>query len=548
MAQNAKTYNELNQTTSINASDLVAVAQSDKTELQKTTVNDLANAVGELNQAGALAELSLATSIGKNLLAQRLNEKGVENITPNNTLIEMADAVDKLQTTESIQLLKDNIITNVQNDVYANTLSLQPFSACRLPNAYTAIYAVDKIYVSKTFGEYNSISDVLNNAEMSINVHTPGSLTRDLAYITCSKDGKTIITHAFDTAGTVDIYDVNYTTKQLTYVKSITGVTLYNNTCHMAIKNDRSLIAWYKSWDSDTFIAKVDDLTVISDSLSANASGQGSTLAFDEDTDTLYIYATYSDSIYLHTVNYTYTGDAITFTKTAYRLPYSSASQSYELDKNSLLLFSYPTVNKGDCIDQQSSSDGRMYGTFRVKAQVADIKKSILEFVETTFYLYTFYNTSGTYASANRHRPIIACITTTDNDTYAIQFLYPACTVTFTKSTSKLSSTQIFNKEIEAQDVWGNTDNPTPFIGLGVNLNNSFWVSSLGSDGQDFSSYSQYRYISQITQTPDKKLIGFKRTINDQTAYYVRQYILQADIKSGKFDLTTKQVEIPADN
>lgn len=544
MAQTAKQYTDLTKTTSINSSDLVAVAQSDKTELQKTTVGDLANAVGELNQAGALAELSLATSIGKNLLAQRLNEKGVENITPNSTLVEMADAVDKLQTTESMQLLKDNIITNVQNSVYANELSLQPFSACRLPNAYTAIYAVNKIYVSKTFGEYNSISDVLNNAEMSISVHTPGNLTRDQAYITCSRDGKTLITHAFDTAGTVDIYDVDYTTKQLTYVKSITGVTLYENTCHMAIKNDRSLIAWYKSWDTGTFIAKVDDLNVISDSLTANAHGRGSTLAFDEDTDTLYIYATYSDNIYLHTVNYTYTGNAITFTKTAYRLPYSSASQSYELDKNSLLLFSYPRVEKTDCIDQQSSSDGKIYGTYRVKAQVADIKKSVLEFIETTFYLYTFYSTNATYASANRHRPIITSITTTDNDTYTIKFLYPACTVTFTKSTSKILNTQIFNKEIEAQDVWGNNDSPTPFIGLGVNLNNSFWVSSMSSDGQDFSSYSRYRYISQITQTPDKKLIGFKRTINDQTAYYIRQDFLQADIKSGKFDLTTKQVEI----
>lgn len=546
---NAKTYNELNQASAVNASDKVALAQENKTELVTTTVSDLANAVGELNQAGALAELSLATSIGKNLLAQRLTEKGVENITPNNTLIEMADAVDTLQTTESAQSLKDSIVTNVQNDVHAEALSLQPFSACRLPNAYTAIYAVNKIYVSKAFGEYNSISDVLNNAEMSISVHTPGNLTRRQAYITCSRDGKTIITHAFDTAGTVDIYDVDYTTKQLTYVKSIIGVTLYENTCHMAIKNDRSLIAWYKSWDTDTFIAKVDDLTVISDSLTANASGQGSTLAFDEDTDTLYIYATYGDSIYLHTVNYTYTGDAITFTKTAYRLPYSWARQSYELDKNSLLLFSYPSVNKEDCIDLQSSDDdGKLYGVYKVKAQVADIKKSVLEFIETTFYLYTFYSISSTYASANRHRPIIACITTTDNDTYAIQFLYPACTVTFTKSTSKLSSTQIFNKEIEAQYVWGNTDNPTPFIGLGINLNNSFWVSSMSSDGQDFSSYSEYRCISQITQTPDKKLIGFKRTINDQTAYYVRQNFLQADIKSGKFDLTTKQVEIPADN
>lgn len=110
---NAKTYNELNQASAVNASDLVAVAQSDNTELQKTTVSDLANAVGELNQAGALAELSLATSIGKNLLAQRLNEKGVENITPNNTLIEMADAMRDL----SVEGGNENILATYQKSI-----------------------------------------------------------------------------------------------------------------------------------------------------------------------------------------------------------------------------------------------------------------------------------------------------------------------------------------------------------------------------------------------------------------------------------------------
>ena len=106
---NAKTYNELNQASAVNASDKVALAQANKTELVTTTVSDLANAVGELNQAGALAELSLATSIGKNLLAQRLNEKGVQNITPNNTLIEMADALDKLQTVDGSYIITTDI-------------------------------------------------------------------------------------------------------------------------------------------------------------------------------------------------------------------------------------------------------------------------------------------------------------------------------------------------------------------------------------------------------------------------------------------------------
>ena len=78
MAGNAKQYNDLNSTKVVNSADKVALAQENQTELVTTTVGDLANAVGELNQAGALAELSLATSIGKNLLAQRLNESEVE--------------------------------------------------------------------------------------------------------------------------------------------------------------------------------------------------------------------------------------------------------------------------------------------------------------------------------------------------------------------------------------------------------------------------------------------------------------------------------------
>lgn len=140
MAQTAKQYTDLTKTTSINSSDLVAVAQSDKTELQATTVSDLASAVGELNQTGALAELSLATSIGKNLLAQRLNEKGVQNITPNNTLIEMADAVDKLPTVDGIDIITTDI---VDTDGASTTLA-----NASMPCNYCKYFARKNVFVS----------------------------------------------------------------------------------------------------------------------------------------------------------------------------------------------------------------------------------------------------------------------------------------------------------------------------------------------------------------------------------------------------------------
>ena len=124
MAGNAKQYNDLNSTKVVNSADKVALAQEDKTELVTTTVADLANAVGELNKAGALSELSLATSIGKNLLAQRLNEKGVE-CAPTDTLVSMADKVNSLVIDGQKTSLIGKLITAVQNTYNSKKYTFQ---------------------------------------------------------------------------------------------------------------------------------------------------------------------------------------------------------------------------------------------------------------------------------------------------------------------------------------------------------------------------------------------------------------------------------------
>lgn len=217
---NAKTYNELNQTSAVNASDLVAVAQSDKTELQATTVSDLANAVGELNSTGALAELSLATSIGKNLLAQRLNEKGVQNITPNNTLIEMADAVDKLAITNA-GALSDMLIPTQGIRGPATPTALQ-----LLNNDLFITYNGKLCFIKDAV--YSSAEDMVEKAQYSIEL--PDANYK--LYAKSSNDAYVAVQNGTETSATVVIYHNTGTSFELhaqfsvqNYADSATGIS-----------------------------------------------------------------------------------------------------------------------------------------------------------------------------------------------------------------------------------------------------------------------------------------------------------------------------------
>lgn len=214
---NAKTYNELNQTSAVNTSDKVALAQENQTELVTTTVADLANAVGELNQAGALAELALATSIGKNLLAQRLNEKGVE-CAPTDTLVEMADKVNNLV----IDGQSTNVITPV---IVSATTAGVTTNACMQyvgakPNELGSLVVLDQGTNTIRLvpnGAYSSISDALLNAVASLDV--PPNTNR-LRALGISQNEKYVITD-IDT-NKINIYEVNAAAGTLTLKHEIT--------------------------------------------------------------------------------------------------------------------------------------------------------------------------------------------------------------------------------------------------------------------------------------------------------------------------------------
>lgn len=202
---NAKTIQDLNQTTTVSGDDLMVVAQSGSNEATKATVSTLAEAVGELNSTGALSELSLATSIGKNLLAQTLTNKGVPT-DPSETLVQMADKLSCLQ----IDNTTENIVAYYQVSNYAKDptgvgtarVFKQPLTGDMLVTFGTTIYYVP--YADN----YTSFSDIIAAATHSFDVTTIDSsykLALSAANSFCVSEDFTKILVTVDSANSVHL-------------------------------------------------------------------------------------------------------------------------------------------------------------------------------------------------------------------------------------------------------------------------------------------------------------------------------------------------------
>lgn len=219
MAGNAKQYNDLNSTKVVNSADKVALAQENQTELVTTTVGDLANAVGELNQAGALAELSLATSIGKNLLAQRLNEKGVE-CAPTDTLVSMADKVNSLVIDGQKTALIGKLITAVEN---TNTNKNYTFQYCNAKKGQMGdVIILDQAANTLSYvrnGDYNTVDAAILAATATITLPAATSTSRVRA-LGISQNEKFLITDIDDNK--LHIYEIDKVAGTLTLKHDIT--------------------------------------------------------------------------------------------------------------------------------------------------------------------------------------------------------------------------------------------------------------------------------------------------------------------------------------
>ena len=543
MAQTAKQYTDLTKTTSINSTDLVAVAQSDKTELQATTVSDLANAVGELNQAGALAELSLATSIGKNLLAQRLNEKGVENITPNSTLVEMADAVDKLQTTESGQLLKSKFMLNISRVQSKGNVGYTLFAWRKLPQGNTAVIASDTIYIFKTQGNYESLPDALTKAIMTVPLKNIPSDGPGRLYMTSSQDGKTLIVRGVS-SGNTDIYDVNYETNKITYVKSLELVLYSFAYPAMAISNDRKLISIFSEWDHYYRIYNVDDITKYA-SVNVNTPSLGQA-GFSTDNRTLYFnrdnYSTGSYNYACTKVVCTLADDGAVSANITDKQTYNYENTVVIFDKLNMLLIK-ATVTNIDNI----TTEGYAFPVANVDVYLADLLQDTISFNKvTTTTAAVFYSSNLTYAMNELLSRVLGILDIIKNaDAYTIMLLYSNIHFTYdrnSKTISNIVGPKLFYINMDV-DTYGHSGDYQTAIYYAEQNKNIFIapVSEFISTSDTTWSGS---YMYSIASISGYKVAGILWRINGFDTYYLRYNYPQANIKSGKFDLTTKQVEI----
>lgn len=214
-----KQIDELNRAAALNNGDILAVAQADKDEAQGVTVATLAQKVADLNTQGALTELALATSVGKNLLAQRLNEKGVE-CAPTDTLVAMADKVNNLVIDGQKTALIGKLITAVER---TNSRKLYAFQYCNAKKGQMGdVIILDEAANTLSYvrnGNYNTVDAAILAATSTVNLPAASNTSRVRA-LGISQNEKFLITDIDDNK--LHIYEIDKVAGTLTLKHDIT--------------------------------------------------------------------------------------------------------------------------------------------------------------------------------------------------------------------------------------------------------------------------------------------------------------------------------------
>lgn len=307
---NAKEYKDLTEAASIDTDALVALAQPNAPELQTSKMSALAAKIQEINTDGPLAELELATSIGKQQLAEALTEKGAAS-TPSDTLVQMADKLRGLQTTDGLTFVKGMACIGNDN-INLETAGYAAFCFCRTPNGHTIILSNNTLYIVETFKDYSSLSNILSSASASAPIHT-NITTSAKVHMSLTKDGRTLTICSTDAVDSLDMYDINYENSTITYLQTVTGLTRSGSTGYIqcTVNNDRTMVAW-RGGSSARYInvAQISDTSVIGTYSMSSDIDSGGFIVFD-DSDTILVYCHNNSisfnnqgSVFVHKITY----------------------------------------------------------------------------------------------------------------------------------------------------------------------------------------------------------------------------------------------------
>lgn len=280
----AKQYSDLEQVTQINAEDNLAFSQAGAQELKTGSVSALAAKVGELNTEGALSELVLATSMGKNQLSSALTEKGASS-TPSDTLVQMADKVRNLITTEQWNSYIAKVITYYEQDTSASDPDGYSFQHVDGHALLVFSRLNQKIYYCQP-KYYPNIASAVADAYSSVECTVDSTI---YPFMGISTNEQYIAIHTG--ANTVSIYTVDHEAHTLTLHSTITTVaTPYNADTpqyqsFVTVDDNAQYIAFANN-NQKTTIKRLSDGA----ELSTSSSVFTDTLSFDSANNTVYVY------------------------------------------------------------------------------------------------------------------------------------------------------------------------------------------------------------------------------------------------------------------
>lgn len=240
---NAKQINELNEATSVSATTKIAVAQPNGTEAEAATVSTLAAGVGEVLNTGAFAELTYATSQGKNAIATVLTNKGVETAA-SETLIQMADKVNNLNV--------ESNVTNIKARVWASAVVQSQngnswICSAKLFNKRDFILFVNGMLYYIPDGAYSSLEEMISASSFSLDTGIIVDGNNNVYFTMCVSANNNYLLIRAATANNLHLYKINsdsfgIVNDNITTTTSTIASTSYPS--FIAVSDDGKVIAY----------------------------------------------------------------------------------------------------------------------------------------------------------------------------------------------------------------------------------------------------------------------------------------------------------------
>lgn len=550
MAANAKEYKDLQQAASIADDALVATAEPNATELQTSTVTALAQKIQAINTDGPLAELELATAIGKQQLAEALTEKGVAT-TSSETLVQMADKVKDLVvagTEENIMgPYVDLSATPSQQSTGANYMR-----SFRNPVTGEAIVLLRSTIYCIPDGNYATFDAFLAAATKTLDVSTENSAyTLDIGdgRYAISEDFTKIIVqvttdyvnNVYDLSGS-SIVKIGTVTKQWNaYRPDSSNIALHDNGDLVLYQTNSQIFKLYRISTKEEYTINVPNPSQTSDYL----------LSAIMKPSKIYVVKGGWGNSYtrIFTIPYTISEDgSVSFGAIVYTNSVHGSGSAYVINSSSSAKDWVHIPGQDDTPIWYTSYGAS--GTFSTAPRSSNIRtatNSVQIWVPNPGSDYVSipvtYLRTRTSSSSETGNP--ACVILM-NDSYLVEsngdilsfkFYFKDGTMNINRASGEITYSDEWNKYLLA----------SPYLGSSMRYSRMIFRNetgmAVGTGGAHYGYVGSYYVVYPII-TNNNAIYAKRTTRNGLTAYYDPTLSI-ADIKSGAYDAETTIVPLP---